>query len=74
MIPPTRAALEEHVQRPAYQGGHVWGMIPPTRAALEEHVQRPAYQGGHMGYDTTNQGSSGGACPEASLLGRPCGV
>ena len=25
LIPPTKAALEEHVQRPAYQGGHVWG-------------------------------------------------
>ena len=73
MIPPTRAALEEHVQRPAYQEA-MWGMILPTRAALEEHVQRPAYQGGHVGYDTTNQVSSGGARPEASLPGRPCGV
>ena len=24
-IPPTKAALEEHVKRTAYQGGHVWG-------------------------------------------------
>ena len=35
-------------------------MIPPTRAALKEHVKKAAYQGGHVGYDTTNQGSSGG--------------
>ena len=25
LIPPTKAALEEHVKRAAYQGGHVWG-------------------------------------------------
>ena len=24
-IPPTRAALEQHVKRAIYQGGHVWG-------------------------------------------------
>ena len=24
LIPPTNAALEEHVKRAAYQGGHVW--------------------------------------------------
>ncbi len=24
-IPPTRAALEQHVKRAAFQGGHVWG-------------------------------------------------
>ena len=24
-IPPTRAALEEHVKRAVYQGGHIWG-------------------------------------------------
>ena len=24
-IPPTRAALEKHVKRPVYQGGHIWG-------------------------------------------------
>ncbi len=25
LIPPTKAALEEHVKRAVYQGGHVWG-------------------------------------------------
>ncbi len=38
LIPPTKAALEEHVKRAVYQGGHVWGQIllpapelpPPT--------------------------------------------
>ena len=24
-IPPTRAALEKHVKRAVYQGGHIWG-------------------------------------------------
>ena len=24
-IPPTRAALEQHVKRTVYQGGYVWG-------------------------------------------------
>jgi len=27
LIPPTKAALEEHVKRAAYQGGHVWGHV-----------------------------------------------
>jgi len=27
LIPPTKAALEEHVKRAAYQGGHVWGQL-----------------------------------------------
>ena len=27
LIPPTKAALEEHVKRAAYQGGHVWGQV-----------------------------------------------
>ena len=31
LIPPTKAALEEHVKRAAYQGGHVWGQtLLPT--------------------------------------------
>ncbi|KAL8576333.1 hypothetical protein ACOMHN_006256 [Nucella lapillus] len=38
LISPTKAALEEHVKRAVYQGGHVWGQIllpapelpPPT--------------------------------------------
>ena len=52
----------------------MWGLIPPTKAALEEHVKRAAHQGGHVCVwsDTTNQGSSGGACQEGSPLGRPC--
>ena len=25
LIPPTRAAFEQHVKRAAYQGSHVWG-------------------------------------------------
>ena len=30
-IPPTNAALEEHLKRAVYQGGHVWGqMLVPT--------------------------------------------
>ena len=27
LIPPTKADLEEHVKRAAYQGGHVWGQV-----------------------------------------------
>ena len=27
LIPPTKAALEEHVKRAVYQGGHVWGHV-----------------------------------------------
>ena len=27
LIPPTKAALEEHIKRAAYQGGHVWGKV-----------------------------------------------
>jgi len=27
LIPPTKAALEEHVKRAAYQGGHAWGQV-----------------------------------------------
>ena len=27
LIPPTKAALAEHVERAAYQGGHVWGQV-----------------------------------------------
>ena len=31
LIPPTKAALDEHVKRAAYQGGHVWGQtLLPT--------------------------------------------
>ena len=31
LIPPTKAALGEHVKRAAYQGGHVWGQtLLPT--------------------------------------------
>ena len=26
-IPPTKAALKEHVKRAVYQGGHVWGQM-----------------------------------------------
>ena len=26
-IPPTKGALEQHVKRAAYQGGHVWGQL-----------------------------------------------
>ena len=26
-IPPTKAALEEHVKRAVYQGGHMWGQV-----------------------------------------------
>ena len=26
-IPPTKAALKEHVKRTVYQGGHVWGQM-----------------------------------------------
>lgn len=27
LIPPTKAALEEHLKRATYQGGHVWGQL-----------------------------------------------
>ena len=25
LIPPTKAALEQHVKRATHQGGHIWG-------------------------------------------------
>jgi len=30
LLLPTKAALEEHVKRAAYQGGHVWGQVLPA--------------------------------------------
>ncbi len=33
-IPPTRAALEQHVKRAAFQGGHVWGQTLLPQPAL----------------------------------------
>ena len=33
-IPPTKAALEQHVKRAVYQGGHVWGQAMDPRPAL----------------------------------------
>ena len=33
-IPPTRAALEQHVKRATYQGGHVWGQSLQTTPVL----------------------------------------
>ena len=47
LIPPTKAALEEHVKRAAYQGGHVWGHVllpvpalPPQPAGSGPKVRR----------------------------------
>ena len=40
-IPPTYAALEEHVKRATYQGGHVWGQAlcpDPVLPVYEENV------------------------------------
>ncbi|KAG1652706.1 hypothetical protein GQR58_026116 [Nymphon striatum] len=37
LIPPTKATLEEHVKRAAYQVGHVWGQVLlPAPKLLEE--------------------------------------
>ncbi|KAK6169757.1 hypothetical protein SNE40_020746 [Patella caerulea] len=33
-IPPTRAALEQHIKRATYQGGHVWGQTLIAQAEL----------------------------------------
>ena len=33
-IPPTYAALEQHVKRAAFQGGHVWGQVFVPQPAL----------------------------------------
>ena len=33
-IPPTRAALEQHVKRATYQGGHIWGQSLLATPAL----------------------------------------
>ena len=33
-IPPTRAALEQHVKRAVFQGGHVWGQTLVTQPVL----------------------------------------
>ena len=38
-IPPTRAALEEHVKRAVFQGGHIWGktllLVPVLPSSTE---------------------------------------
>ena len=33
-IPPTRAALEQHILRATYQGGHIWGQSLLASPAL----------------------------------------
>ena len=45
LIPPTKAALEEHVKRAAYQGGHVLGQICYQRQSCLLH---PAGAGSRM--------------------------
>jgi len=48
LIPPTKAALEEHIKRAVYQGGHVWGQIllpvpelpPPTNWGWSRTMKR----------------------------------
>ncbi len=47
LIPPTKAALDEHVKRASYQGGHVWGQTllptpelpPPTNWGWIKNVE-----------------------------------
>ena len=34
-IPPTQAALDQHIKRSSYQSGHVWGQ------SLEVHPELP---------------------------------
>ena len=46
LIPPTKAALEDHVKKAAYQGDHVWGQTlvaapvlpPPTSWGWTQNV------------------------------------
>ena len=38
LIPPTKAALEKHVKRATYQGGHVWGQALLPAPALPSPV------------------------------------
>ena len=33
-IPPTKAALEQHVRRAVFQGGHIWGQATNPQPAL----------------------------------------
>ena len=36
-IPPTRAALEQHVRRAVFQGGYVWGQTLHPKQVLPTH-------------------------------------
>ena len=33
-LPPTQAALHQHILRAAYQGGHIWGQVLNLSPAL----------------------------------------
>jgi len=34
LIPPTNAALQQHVRRAVYEGGHVWGQALLSAPAI----------------------------------------
>jgi len=38
LIPPTREALEQHVRRAVYQGGHVWGQALVSAPTLPSPI------------------------------------
>jgi len=41
LIPPTKIALEEHLKRAVYQGGHVWGQILLPASELSQPTNQP---------------------------------
>jgi hypothetical protein len=49
-IPPTQAALEQHIRRAAYQGGHVWGQVLQKDQALPNPSEW-----GWENYETTSK-------------------
>lgn len=55
-IPPTKAALEQHVRRAAYQAGHVWGQT----CLVQQNLPCPSDWGWQLG--------PGGWVPIWSLL------
>ena len=69
LIPPTKAALEEHVKRAPTRETMCWIQYHQPRR-LRRSMSRGHLPGRPcVGSDTTNQGSSGGACQEGTYQG-----
>ena len=61
-IPPTLAALEQHIKRAAYQAGHVWGQT----LVAEPKLPTPACWGWEKGEDDSGWTPLWTTLPEAA--------